>query len=264
VKKPNYFQINSIVKTFHLIELLVSQKEFELTDLNRLLNFTKTTTHRILLTLKSLGYVEQDKENMPYRASIKFFELGWRVIHNINLIEIAHPYMVELVKEADETVNLGILDGLDIICVHKVESKHILKQDQPEGSRSKAYYTAFGKAALAFLPAEELKRLLSEAPIVSSTSKSLKTVKDIEKTLKEIRDLGYSVDDEEFAEGIRCVGAPIFSHGGKIVAGMSIAGPTVRIKKQGIEHLAKLVMVKAAAISRRLGGRLPDGSSVAI
>ena len=254
VEKPTYYQINSIVKTFKLIELLVSKREFDLAEINRLLQFTKTTTHRILLTLKSLGYVEQSKETLRYRASMRFFELGWKMMQNINLIEIAHPFMVELSQVTGETVNLGVLEGLEIICVDKAENKHhVLRQDQPTGSRSKAYCTAFGKAALAFLPREKVERFFSADPIVPSTAKSLKTLKEIQKNLQKVRELGYSVDDEEFADGIRCVGAPIFDHNGEVVAGLSVAGPSLRIKKTDVQYLAKLVMETTATISKKLG-----------
>lgn len=259
MKKSSYYQINSIVKAFRLIELLASRKEFELAEICRLLNIPKTTIHRILLTLESLGYVKQNRENLHYVASIKFFELGQRVVQKLNLIEIAHPHMIELSEKTGETINLGVLDSVDVVCIDKVESKQSLKQDQPIGHRHRAYSAGFGKAILAFLPKGERARLFSGHTIFRYTSKSLKTVAAIEKNLQKVREEGYSVDNEEGAVGVRCVGAPIFDHKGNVLAGISIAGPTLRIKEENIPHLAQFAIEAASSISELLGAHI--GSS---
>jgi len=256
MKKSTYYQTNSIVKAFKLVELLVSKNDFGLAELCGLLKLPKTTVHRMLLTLESLGYVEQNPENLRYMASIKFFELGYKVVQKLNFIEIAQPFMVKLSEKTGETINLGILDGIDIVCVNKVESKHHLKLDQPVGFRHKAYCTAYGKALLAFLSKEVRERLFSEYTISPCTPKSLKTVSDIEENLQRVREQGYAVDNEEGVSGVRCVGAPIFDHDLKVVAGISIAGPTLRIKEENTEHLAKLVKETAALISHGLGAPL--------
>jgi len=246
--------INAVSRVFKLIELLVTRPEFGVGELSRLLKFPKTTVYRILVTLEQLGYVRKNPSNLTYTATVKFFEIGSKVIERVNVLGIAHPFMVELWRKTGETINLGVLDGLDIVCVDKVESEHFLKMDQRVGYRHKAYYTAFGKAVLAYIPKEERARLLSRDIIKPSTSNSLKTVAAIEKDLQYISQRGFAVDNEEGLYGIRCVGAPIFDYSKKVVAGISISGPTLRIKEGDFEYLGKLVMETAAAISERLGG----------
>lgn len=248
--------INSVIKAFQTIEFLVSAKKSDLATLSRCLNFPKSTVHRLLLTLASAGYVEQDTETLTYSVSMKLVELGWRVRENTHVVEIAHPYMVELSEKTGETVNLGILDGLEVICLDKVISKQILRQDQPIGTRSRAHCTAFGKALLAFLPEEGRAQFIGADSIEPCTVKSISSRKALYKELELIRERGYSVDDEEFCEGIRCVGAPIFDYRGKVVAGLSVAGPTVRINKDNINKLGKLVMETAGFISKKLGAHV--------
>jgi len=265
--KSAYYQIKSIAKAFRLMELLVTRNEFQLAELCRLLKFAKTTTHRMLLTLESLGYVQQNPRSLGYMASIKIFELGEKVTQNLNFIQIAKPFMIELSEKTGETINLGVLDGIDVICVDKVESKYDLKIDQSVGSRAKAYRAALGKAILAYLPAEERKMLFSKHTIVMATPKSLKTIDAIEENLQKVREQGYSVDDEEGNIGVRCVGAPIFDNGSKVVAGLSIAAPSLRMKEENIESSARLVKQTAAFISNRLGRQSyppPDWSPKAI
>lgn len=253
ISKSPYYQIKSIIKAFRLMELLVTKNEFQLAELCRLLKSPKTTIHRMLLTLESLGYVQQNPQSLGYMAPIKIFELGGKVAQNLNLIQIAKPLMIKLSEKTGETINLGILDGTDVICVDKVESKQHLKLDQPIGYRAKAYQTGMGKAILAYLPEEEKAGLFAKHIVGTGTSKSLKIVSAIEEDLKRVREQGYAVDNEEYMLGVRCVGAPIIDHNRKVVAGVSIAGPSLRIKEENIESLAKLIMETAALISNGLG-----------
>ena len=251
--KPAYYQIKSIVKAFRLMELLVTKNEFQLAELCQLLQSPKTTIHRMLLTLESLGYVRQNPQSLGYMASIKIFDLGGKVVQNLNFIEIAKPLMIELSAKTGETINLGILDGADVICIDKVESNQHLKLDQPIGSRAKAYHTAMGKAILAYLSEGERAQLFSKHTVTLGASKSLKSVSAIEEDLRRVQEQGYAVDNEEYIMGVRCVGAPVFDHNSKVVAGLSIAGPALRIKEKNIESLAKLVTETATFISNRLG-----------
>ena len=255
-EKSRYYQIHSIVKTFGLIEALVSEREVELSHLCRQLKLPKTTVHRILLTLESLGYVKQNPANSKYLASIKFFEIGRQVARRLNFIETAHAHLVTLSEKTGETINLGVLDGVDVVCVDKVESKQQLKQDQPIGARHKAYCTSFGKAILAFLPDEERLRRLPQGTIIPFTPNSLRSARAIEQNLRMVREKGYAEDKEEGTRGVRCVGAPIFDQDGKVVAGISIAGPSLRIRKDQIPRLAKLVKKAAASISEELGAHV--------
>lgn len=251
MEKLTYYQINSIVKVFRILELLVTKNEFQLAELCQLLKLPKTTIHRMLLTLESLGYVQQNPKSLGYMVSIKLFELGGKVVQNLNLIQIAKPLMIELHEKTGETINLGILDGSDVVCVDKVDSEQYLTIDQPIGARAKAYHAAMGKAILAYLSEEERARLFSKCVFSSATPKSLKTVSAIEKDLQSVRERGYSVDNEEYSMGVRCVGAPIFDHNLKVLAGLSVAGPALRITEKDIESLAKLVTETAASISNR-------------
>ncbi len=253
MEKATYYQIKSIVKAFRLMELLVTKKEFQLAELYRLLKSPKTTIHRMLLTLESLGYVQQNPQSLGYRASIKVFELGGKVVQNLNLIQIAKPLMIKLSEKTGETINLGILDDTDVICVDKVESNQHLKLDQPIGYRAKAYHTGMGKVILAYLSEEERARLFAKHIVATGISKSPKPVSAIEEDLKRVREQGYAVDNEEYILGVRCVGAPIFGYNRKVVAGLSIAGPALRIKEENIEYLAKVVTEAAAFISNGLG-----------
>jgi DNA-binding IclR family transcriptional regulator len=246
-------ELKTVSKAFSLMELLANDGEFQLVELSRRLHMPKASTHRILVTLESLGYVQQDPRSLAYSASFKLFELGRNMIQNVEIVRLARPTLVELAAETGETVNLGVLDGVDIVCVDKVESKYHLRLDQPIGSRARAYQTAMGKAVLAWLPSEERARLLVGHRVVTSTPKSLGSVAAIEKALETVRRKGYATDNEEYMLGVRCVGAPIFDQTSSAIAGLSIAGPTVRMTQRLMRHFESLVVDRTTAISRQLG-----------
>jgi len=257
--KESYYTIGSLAKAFRIIEALVSQEEHELKDLCKKVGLQKPTVHRMLLTLQDLGYVSQNPNNRKYRATIKFFELGQSVVRNAGLINVARPHMVELSRNAGEGVNLGILDGLYAVCIDRIEGRNPLKVDQPIGSRFPAYISAFGKAMLAFLPNSERFSLFSEHILVRVTNKTKRSRATLEADLKESRERGFAIDDEEAALGIRCVGAPIFGQSNRIIAGISIAAPAIRMDEHKIPRLSRLVMGTASHISKDLGWRNAGG-----
>lgn len=245
--------INSVVKTFRTMECLLKEQECDLGYLSAELNYPKPTVRRILQTLCYLGYVEQDNKTSRYRPSLKFFSWGQLVSNRAQLLTVARPFMEELSDVTGETVNLGILDGIEVICVDKVPSKKALRQDQSIGSRTLSYCTAFGKVQLAFLPIEEQSILFSNKSLQGCTQKSIKTRSSLLKELSKIKKVGYATDDEEFTEGVRCVGAPIFNHASKIIAGISVAGPAFRMSSDKISQFTASVREAAEKISLSLG-----------
>lgn len=252
-KTNNYFQIKSLVKVFHLIEILVEKDEWELADLSKACGLPKTTVHRMLLTLVSLGYVARNIRNQRYGASMKFFELGGKVLRQQDIVDVAYPFMAELAEATRETVSLSIMDGKRMMVVGKIDSKHPLKQDTPLGSRFPFYCSGTGKAVLAFMDQEERFSLLAEESFDSETPNAVKNLKELEADLRGVVARGYAVDDEEFALGLRCVGAPIFNFEGQVVAGLSLSAPNTRLTKKAIPQIAKQVVDTARRISRKLG-----------
>ena len=245
----------SLLKAGRIVETLVSLGESDLQAISRQLKLPKSTARRLLLTLISMGYVEQDRESSCYKISMRFVELGLRVMEHYDFIHIARPFMVDLAEKTGETINLGVLDGPEIVCLDQVSSKNSLRQDQPLGSRVLSHCSAFGKSILAYLPIDELDRLFESEHLRVLTPKSLRSYKDLKKELSVIRDRGYAIDDEEAVTGVRCIATPLFNNFAKPIAGLSIAGPAIRITKKRIKKLGPLVRDIGMAISTRMGGQ---------
>jgi IclR family acetate operon transcriptional repressor len=150
----------------------------------------------------------------------------------------------------NETVNLGILDGYDVVYVEMVESHHTLRMQATLGSRDPAYSTALGKAMSAFM--EEPARHLP-ARLTPRTVFTLHTRASVMQALEQARQLGYALDDQENEDGARCVGAPIFEYPGRVTAAISVSAPASRLGREQVSEVAVAVREAASAISRQLG-----------
>ena len=255
MKKENYFQINSIIKVFNILEAMVMRDEWELGELVEFTELPKTTVHRMLLNMQSLGYVGQISGNHRYTATTKIFELGCAVIKKKSVLRAARPIMEEIVSRTKETVNLSVPDGIYMIVLDKVECDNALKEDTPLGGRYLGYCSGTGKAVLAQMSNEEIFKLFTGHQFEPQTPNSISGMKKLMKHVEQTRSQGYGIETEEYALGLRCVGAPIFNHEGKVIAGLSITAPCVRFTDDKIPEMVEILTSSVADISSRMGYR---------
>lgn len=245
--------VKSVVRAIKIIECF-SQSEFEL-DLSEIVHKTKlpkATVHRILATLKNGGLVDQDPENRKYKLSLKLFELGSLVFGRLKLREVALPLIEELSKESGETVHLGILDKDEVISIEKVDSSFSLRHSIYIGKRAPAYCTGVGKALLAFQPQDKIRSFFQNKR-KKYTANTITDADELEEELDRVRKEGFAVDNMEHEEGVRCVATSIRNYEGKVIASISISGPSIRITEEKIPQFALMVRKTAETISKKLG-----------
>lgn len=216
------------------------------------LGYSKPTVHRILRTLLARGFLRHDEERGTYTLGVANLRLGMTFLEQLDLRAEALPILREVGTQSGETVHLGVLDGSDVVYIEKVESSHAVRMFSQIGHTMPSHSTGIGKAILAFLPEEELAALLPRRLEVR-TPATITDRKQLLGHLAKTRERGYSIDEIENEEGIRCVGAPVFEHTGTVCAGISIAGPVTRLTQERTEELGALVLEAAMEISRRLG-----------
>lgn len=245
--------VKSVARAIKIIECF-SESAFEL-DLSEVVhktNLPKATVHRILATLKNGRLVNQDPENRKYKLSLKLFELGSLVFRKLKLREAALPFIEELSEKSGETVHLGILDKDEVISIEKADSSFSLRSSIYIGKRAPAYCTGVGKALLAFQPLDKM-HLFLQSKRKKYTANTITDANKLEEELEKVRKEGFAVDNMEHEEGVRCVAAPIRNHEGKVVASISISGPSVRLTEEKISQLALMVKETAKNISKELG-----------
>lgn len=231
-------EIASVEKTFMVLEIMSELgRPATLKELAEASSLPKATLFRVLQTLAKLGYVDQDEARSRYALTLKMYDLGRGSGHE-DLRQLALPMMQALYQRFDETVNLGVLEGLEIIYVHYIETGHALRWQVRPGVRDPFYCTALGRAIVAWLPPARQARLLDRLEIVQRTPSSPARREDVEAILAETRRRGWAEDDEENDTGVVCFGVPILEDGVPI-GGLSISvvksrlTPTLREEMTG-------------------------------
>jgi len=233
--------------------LAARQEDFSLAELSGTLGLHKSTVHRLMMVLESHGLVSRNPGNGHYRLGLKLFELGSKAIATLDLREHSRPHLTRLLQEAQETVHLCVLDSGDVVYVEKMEPERSVRMASRVGRRHAAYCTAVGKAMLAELPESELDAILRQTQLKPFTPRTITSAEVLKAELKLIRARGYAVDNEEFEEGVRCVGAAVRDHSGRAIAAVSVSGPSFRLTESKIPAVAECVGRAARELSSELG-----------
>lgn len=161
--------------------------------------------------------------------------------------------MQSLMQKTGLTVHLCVLERGEAVVVEKIECPGLVKLATWVGKRSDAHCTGVGKALIAFLPEDEFDQHIGAKGLAKHNHNTIVSIRDLKRELAQVRELGYSVDDEENEIGLRCVGAPIFGENQQVLASISVAGITSQVPIDRIPALASMVKQTAGAISTRLG-----------
>lgn len=247
-----YFMVGSLEKGIQVIELLAEKEPLSVSQVGTELGLNRSASHRFLATLRELGYAEKGDDG-KYRLTFRLLEQAMKTMDRFEIRRTARPFMQRLSMLTRETVNLGFWDGRAIVHLDKIDSQNILRMDSRIGSRADAYCTALGKAILAWLPEDELSAYLEAASFEAHGPGTLGTAAELRGNLREIRERGYAVDDEEMAPGLRCIAAPVFDFTGYPRYAISISGPATRVDAGVIEAIESDVRTVCEELSAALG-----------
>jgi IclR family KDG regulon transcriptional repressor len=247
--------VNSVIRALTVLDLLgKANGELGTTEISRELGLHKSTVYRLLLTLVSSGYVEQNPETEKYRLGIHLAELGMTVLNGLDLRRTARPSLLKLADYCAESVHLGILEGHEVVYIDKIDVDRPLIMGSRIGGRSPAYCTGLGKVLLAYIANEKLEQYLIQNPSLRRfTSNSLVDPENLKDHLSRIHAQGYAIDDEEHELGIRCVAVPVRNHRGEVTAAISVSGPTLRMTREKMDQVIPKIIEAGATISSALG-----------
>jgi len=241
---------STLVKGLGLLEILAnSDRPLGVTELASQLDISKSNVHRLLQTLVQLQYVKQ-AENTGYFVSVRLWELSARVIAGFDLPRVAAPFMQQLLDETQESVHLSVLDGDEVVYIHKLDSPQPVRAYTQIGGRAPAYCVATGKALLAFEAESRLASLSGR--LKAYTPQTLIGPEAFLGEMQRIRQTGYAVNRGEWREGVHGLAAPIYSTDGGVVAAMGISGPAERLKASRIKQLTGYVVDRAAGLTGAL------------
>lgn len=246
--------IQSLDRGLEVLEILGNSDGLTgVTELANMLDVDKATIYRVLFTLRSRGYVDQDEETRKYEIGLKAIELGQKALRKLDLRTKVKPFLRELARATGETVLLVTLINDKLVYIDKEESSALLTISTQIGKEAAPHCTATGKAFLAYLPDEKIDRFLSNFELRPHTAKTIVTLPELKAHLRMVREQGYALDDEEYYTGVRCIAAPVLNHLGNVVASLGISGPAERLELDRIEEHKRVVMETASKLSQSLG-----------
>lgn len=244
--------VGVVAKLLRILEALdASPSGLQLREIAEQTSVNKSTAYRFVAHLENEGYLLRDEAG-GYVVAPQLARLGGGLAYHATLRKISRPMAVALSNETKETVNLGVLDGHELLYLEVIESPHSFRMASQPGMHRPLHCTALGKALLAFLPNEQREELLLMLTFERVTPRTIANLARLRKELASVARQGYAIDDQETDMGARCVAAPIRDETGSATAAISVSGPVTRIGRDRIQAYALAPKKAARAISAQL------------
>lgn len=229
-----------------------THRAMSLADICKQTGYPRSTTHRLLASMREVGFLDQDRERERYRLGIKLFAYGNVMLANMDLHREARPYVEALGRMTGLSVHLAVFGGERAVVIHRAEPA-------PGGltplnllENAPVHCTSIGKAILAFQPESVLERVI-EAGLTRYTDSTITDGDQLRRELQKVRDRGYALDNGEHQPGLRCVGAPIRDQFGRVFASISATASSMQFPADREASVAAVVIHHAGQISSHLG-----------
>lgn len=251
-------RVQSVDRAMSLLEALSAEdRGFRLTELSRRTGLSLTTVHRLLTTLEQRQFVQFSPSDSCWHVGLGAFSVGSAFTRDRNFVAASVPFLKRLRDRTKETANLGIVEDGAMLLVSQVQSREINRALSPVGGKTPITVSGMGKAILACYDPGAVASIVNDRGIRRMTPKSLSGVEALNDELEQVKKKGYSVDDEEYRAGLRCVAASVFDRQSEVICAISVSGLSTRITSDRVPLLGRLVAQVAAELTKALGGRMP-------
>ncbi|CAN7683846.1 IclR family transcriptional regulator [Bosea sp. LjRoot237] len=251
-RKDDVLMVNSVEKAFRVLSAF--GRQHQTLNLSQVASETRmdvSAAQRFTHTLTKLGYLRKDAQTKRFELTAKTLDLGYHFVRSSRLLDRAMPYLMHLSKETEETVNLTVREGTEIIFVSRFLSRHVLNTDVIIGTRMPAYCTAPGIAMLSRLPEEEAMAIIDASDLKAHTPSTTWQREVLREKLRQSAAQGYATAFEEVYLGDASIAAVIVDHHGRPEAAVNIATSTSRYSRaEVVSRFSSLVIATAHAISR--------------
>ncbi|MCW2969544.1 MAG: putative IclR-family transcriptional regulator [Solirubrobacterales bacterium] len=264
LREPRYSQ--SLERGLAILSCFTAKRPvLGIADIADELGMSRSTTHRYVITLVALGYLEQGASR-KYRLGLRVADLGLSALNSTGLREHARPYLEELRQRTSYTASLSVLDGTEVLYIDRVRSfrrsQGRTELEQSPGSRLPAYCTAMGKLLLANLSDSEQREILASTKPAKRGPNTITSKRALRDELEHVRDAGFAVNDEELASELFAIAAPVRDAGREVVAAVGLSAPSAMISlEEMVDALSPHLVSTADRISARLGYRRADEQS---
>jgi len=252
-KEQREYSVPAVDRALDIMEFMSEHSHpHGVTELSRILDIPLNSVFRILKRLTEREYVVQDSQSGGYQLSTRFFTLGMRLYTRFELNQRARPHMEWLCRETEETCQIQIPHGDRMLVLDTVSPEVDFYLRVVPGSLVYFHPNAYGKCVMAFSTEEEVLQILPpRLPEMTSKTKVLR--QDVMSQFETIRKTGIAYDDEEYNNGIQCIGSPVFNIEGEVIAGLGITGLVGTFDKSRVDTFENLVLQCAMKVSRDIG-----------
>ena len=249
--------MSSVANALRILDLLDDGTVLRVVEVARHLGVASSTAHRLLRTLREQGYLRQDVGSARYLPGPAVLRLARRISTQRTLEQMAPPHLRALCRDLNETVNLQILVGGDVLFIASAEDQHSLRVATRSGTSGPAHASAGGKLLLAQLDHDDVRARLGDRP-ATLTSRTHGNVDQLLDELDGIRRRGHAINLGETDEGVNAVAVPVFDTDGEVLAALSLAAPAARLPMARIPTVLPFLHAASAAISAGYSGARPS------
>lgn len=248
----------SLMKGLRLIEALArSPQPRGIADLSTELGLAKSNVHRILKTLVETGFARQRFDTAKYELTLKLWEMRRLAGSSLGSRDLVGEDLRELAGRTGETVYVSLLDDVEVVFIHQIESSQAVQAKASD--RQPAFASSTGKAILAYRPDYVVERVATT--LRPLTTKTITSLEAFRAELKRIRERGYATNIGEARTAVHGVAAPIRDSVGDVISAVGVSGPAERLPPKTIKIYGQEVMRTAAKLSHKLGFRAPEEPS---
>jgi IclR family acetate operon transcriptional repressor len=252
-KKSTYYRIGSLEKGINLLRILAAGGAMSLESIAAEAQMDRSGCHRYLLTFRDLGLVARNG-NSGYRLTTGLFEIAMLYTNRLEIRQIAWPFMEEIARKYNETVNLVVRNGDQVVFLYKIEGSHQYRAEIAVGTRHPIYCTAQGKAIIAFRPEIEREAYCAAMENLKAFSpNTITTPQAFAEEMAAIRRRGFAINQEEYFAGVSGVAAPVMDYTGFAVYSLSVAGPSARMPMDVLREIGADLKEVCGRLSASLG-----------
>jgi len=254
-KQEDRYIIPSVIRALHILEAFSFHKStYTNSEIANKFGLNKSSVTRLLYSLAKAGFIKRNSETGAYQLTHKTYQVGRVYIKQVDVHKVSMPILENLTSICQEVSHLGILDEMQVLYLDWVESSQTVSLPSMTGMKLPAYCTGNGKNFLAHMDEETLSSYFSSTELRRHTANTITDPEALKEQLKQVRKQGYACDFQESHQDVISVSAPVFDDSGKMIAGISVAGPAFRMHREVLENRIIPETKKAARqISKQLG-----------
>ena len=247
------YLVPSTMRTMRVLEFLArSKRGASVSNVSRNLALPKSSAFLLLKTLEQEGYLRRSVRSGRFYLGLRLVQLCRSALANLDLREVARPWLTNLMRQTGITVHLAVLEGNEAVIIDRIWAPGSSAGADWVNRRLDVNCTGVGKALAAFLPEEQFEKLITAQRFARHNDNTIVTIAGLKRELSKVREQGYALDDEEDEIGVRCVGVPILDSLQRALAAISVAGTTELIPLDRVQSLANSLKQTASEISFQL------------